>query len=51
MRTSLYEFCRSYQKELILTQWDAERNLPLTPQTVTYGSKRAIWWHCENKHF
>ena len=50
MKTSLYEFCRSYQKELILTQWDAAQNAPLTPQTVSYSSHTYAWWRCENGH-
>ena len=50
MRQQLYDFCRLYQKQQLLEQWDDERNLPLTPQTVTYGSKQLVWWHCENGH-
>lgn len=34
----------------LLDEWDAERNLPLTPQTVTYGSHKSAWWRCENGH-
>lgn len=26
------------------------RNLPLTPQAVTYGSHTPVWWRCENGH-
>ena len=40
MRQSLYAYCR---KLPMLDEWDVARNLPLTPQTVTYGSKRAVW--------
>lgn len=43
MRQSLYAYCRQYRKLPLLDEWDAARNLPLTPQTVTYGSKRAVW--------
>ena len=50
MRQSLYDFCRSYQKQLLLDEWDAEQNLPLTPQTVSYGSHTHAWWRCENGH-
>lgn len=39
-RRSLYEYCRLNQKQYLLDEWDDGRNLPLTPQTITYGSKR-----------
>ena len=50
MRQSLFDYCRLYQKQNLLDEWDAERNLPLTPQTVTYGSHKSAWWRCENGH-
>lgn len=50
MRESLYDYCRQYHKEKLLDEWDSERNLPLTPQTVTRGSSKAVWWHCANGH-
>ena len=50
MRQSFFDYCRLYQKQNLLDEWDAERNLPLTPQTVTYGSHKAAWWRCENGH-
>lgn len=49
-RRSLYEYCRLNQKQYLLDEWDDGRNLPLTPQTITYGSKRAAWWRCANGH-
>lgn len=30
----------------IAAEWDAERNAPLTPEAVTLGSGRRVWWHC-----
>ena len=50
MRQSLFDYCRLYQKQNLLDEWDAERNLPLTPQAVTYGSHTPVWWRCENGH-
>lgn len=50
MRQSFFDYCRLYQKQNLLDEWDAERNLPLTPQTVTYGSHKSAWWRCENGH-
>ena len=34
----------------LLDEWDAEKNTPLTPLTVSYGSKRKLWWRCEQGH-
>ena len=31
-------------------QWHPTLNLPLTPQMVTAGSHRAVWWICEHGH-
>ena len=50
MRQSFFDYCRLYQKQNLLDEWDAERNLPLTPQAVTYGSHTPVWWRCENGH-
>lgn len=35
---------------MLLEQWDAQRNLPLTPAHISYGSKRKVWWRCEKGH-
>lgn len=50
MRQSLYEFCKVNQKQILLQEWDTERNLPYTPESVTYGSHIRAWWQCENGH-
>ena len=34
----------------LLEQWDAQGNLPLTPDEISYGSKRKVWWRCEKGH-
>ena len=34
----------------IAGQWHPTKNLPLTPQTVTYGSRQKVWWQCEKGH-
>lgn len=33
----------------IAAQW-SERNLPLTPDQVTYGGHDNVWWKCEKGH-
>lgn len=47
MRKSLYDFCVENGRDSMLTQWDSGKNLPLTPQTITYGSRQKLWWRCE----
>lgn len=34
----------------IAKQWHRSKNLPLTPNDVTYGSGKKVWWTCDNKH-
>ncbi len=50
MRESLLDFCLRTQREELLREWDNERNAPLTPATVSHGSKKRVWWCCANGH-
>ena len=50
MRESLRAFCLREEREELLRQWDEAANAPLTPDTVSYGSKRKVWWRCEKGH-
>ena len=50
IRETLYDFCRRTSREALLGQWCGERNLPLTPETVSSGSSRKVWWTCEQGH-
>ena len=50
LRVSLYEYCLSCGREDLLSQWDKERNAPLTPKDISYGSKQKVWWRCEKGH-
>lgn len=34
----------------VASQWHAELNGPLTPQQVTPGSNRSVWWQCPLGH-
>lgn len=34
----------------ILSSWHPTKNLPLTPNDITFGSRTKIWWLCENGH-
>lgn len=50
MRKSLATFCLETGHEELLRQWEQERNAPLTPEAISYGSKRKVWWHCSRGH-
>ena len=34
----------------VASQWDYERNAPLTPDDFSYGSSHRAWWLCDNGH-
>ena len=50
MRQTFYEFCMLHERTNLLKEWDVSRNFPLTPDTVSYSSKKKVWWTCENGH-
>lgn len=49
MRKSLYDYCIA-TKSSLLNEWDSDKNAPLTPHDISYGSKRKAWWRCEKGH-
>lgn len=50
MSESLYDFCRKYDRQYLLEEWDSEKNLPLMPDGVTHGSHTMAWWRCGCGH-
>lgn len=50
MRISLEEYCKNHGKIGLLQQWDTEKSLPLTPETVSYESGKKAWWLCQQQH-
>ena len=34
----------------IASEWDYEKNYPLTPQDVGIGSEKEVWWRCSEGH-
>ena len=34
----------------IATEWHPNKNSPLTPNEVTHGSQRQVWWRCQKGH-
>lgn len=47
---SFYEFCKENGKERLLEEWDREKNGEETPQTLSRGSTRPVWWRCGQGH-
>ncbi len=50
MQKSLYDYCVERGDRTLLDQWDDDRNRALTPEQVSYGSKRRVWWQCSRGH-
>lgn len=50
MRETLHAYCIRTGRVDLLHQWDSERNGAETPQTVSYGSKKKVWWRCASGH-
>ena len=50
MRTSLYDYCVEHDRPGLLREWHHTKNAPLTPEGISYGSKRSVWWKCEKGH-
>ena len=50
MKKNFYDYCTQQRQLALLQQWDVERNGPLTPQSVSFGSHRKLWWQCEKGH-
>ena len=50
IRQTFRVFCTEQGKTALLAQWDIERNLPLTPDDVTFGSHKRVWWTCPSGH-
>lgn len=48
--TTLKAWCIDNDKHDILEQWNYEKNYPLTPEVISFGSKKVVNWLCENNH-
>lgn len=49
-RESLAERCRQAGKQELLAQWHPVKNGALTPEEVSYGSHKKVWWVCGKGH-
>ena len=52
LKVSMVLYEDSLEKKLpeVKKFWDYEKNYPLTPSDVSYGSKEKCWLKCEKKH-
>ena len=41
---TLQEYCTENNLEALLEQWDAEKNAPLSPETVSASTHKKMWW-------
>lgn len=41
---SLYDYCMENHMEYLLDEWNGERNGNLTPENVTAGINKKVWW-------
>ena len=47
---SFYDECIKQRRFDLLRQWDTDKNLPLTPKTITAWNKNKVHWICEKGH-
>ena len=50
IRRTFRAFCAEQGKSELLAQWDGEKNAPLTPDDVTFGSRKRAGWRCPAGH-
>ena len=43
-------WCLNNNKAYLLKEWNTKRNTNITPQELTYGSGKKIWWKCDRGH-
>ena len=47
---NLKDFCIKEGKQYLVDEWDSEKNLPHTPENISYTSSVKVWWKCEKGH-
>ena len=50
MLESLQDYCRKYEREELLLQWNSSQNGELTPERISCGSNKKVWWICGKGH-
>ena len=46
----LKDYCIKEGKSYLLSEWDVEKNMPLTPENVNHSSSVPVWWKCNKGH-
>ena len=46
---SLYDWCMENSKEDVLSSWDEEKNMPITPKDIPYNSKQKFFFKCNKE--
>lgn len=50
MRESITQYCIRSGRQDLLIQWNSAKNGELSPEDVTYGSQKMVWWRCAQGH-
>ena len=50
MSESLRDYCFRYNREDLLQQWHPRKNGTVTPEVISRGSHKPIWWICPHGH-
>ena len=50
MKTKIEKNSLSSQHPDIAAEWNYEKNTLLTPQMISYGSGKKVWWKCSCGH-
>lgn len=50
MKITLYDYCQDSNNFQLLKQWNSNKNGEITPQDLSYGSNKKVWWRCEKEH-
>lgn len=37
-------------RPLLATEWDVQKNIGLSPETISTYSGKKVWWRCQNNH-
>ena len=49
-RISLREWCIENGRQSLLEEWDYSKNTSVTPDAVTKGSQKRVWWRYKEGH-
>lgn len=47
---SFAEWCRNNKQEQLLIEWDYKKNGTVTPDSISKGSHKKVWWKCSFGH-